>query len=178
VRIIRLAAVAATVSSMALIGAASASADNATCNAGGMIKLSPGLSTTPEVQNVTIKGTLAGCTSSESRLSMGKFKADFQTAEPISCETLASAGAAGEGTVVLKWKPKQKLGNSTGTFSVPITEAPNALISGMIDPGVRFAEQAIGGSITETFGGGHHCGERKNGKNVTKGTFVGSLSVS
>ena len=68
------------------------------------------------------------------------------------------------------------MGNSQGTFSVDITEGSGELLSGLIESG-PFAEDTIGGSITETFTGSHHCGERKNGKQVKKGTFVGTLAL-
>ncbi|HTY96929.1 MAG TPA: hypothetical protein VMB91_07790 [Solirubrobacteraceae bacterium] len=174
----RLAVLAGTMAALALAGtAASASAASTSCNAGGSIKLSPGITSEPQVQNVTVKGTLAGCESNESRVKSGKFVAHFETAEAIGCEALSDGGvgAGSEGdSVALKTKPGK---NSQGTFSVNVTEGSDELLSGLVETG-PFAGGSISGSITETFTGSHHCGERKNGKPVKKGTFVGTLAVS
>ena len=77
-RVMRLAIVAGAVAAMALAGTASANAASTSCNAGGLIKLSPGLGTEAQVQNVTVKGTLSGCESSESKASEGKFDGALQ----------------------------------------------------------------------------------------------------
>ena len=179
-RAMRLAIVAGTVAAMALAGTASANAASTSCSAGGLIKLSPGLGTEAQVQNVTVKGTLSGCESSESHATEGKFEAHFKTAEAIGCEALTTGGvgaAAEENKIIIKLNKKKHMGNSQGTFSVDIAEGPNQLLSGLIESG-PFAEDTIGGSINETYTGSHHCGERKNGKQVKKGTFVGTLSLS
>ena len=179
-RAMRLAIVAGAMAALALAGTASANAATTSCNAGGSIKLSPGLTTEPAVQNVVIKGTLAGCESNESKATGGKFKAHFKTAEAIGCEALTNGGvgaAAEEDNVVIKLKPSHHGGPSQGTFSVNITEGSGELLSGQLASG-PFSEDSISGSITETYTGSHHCGDRKNGKPVKKGTFVGTLALS
>ncbi len=179
-RAIRLAAVGATMAALAFAGTASASAASTSCSAGGAIKLSPGLTTEAQVQNVTVKGTLAGCESSESKATQGKFVAHFKTAEAIGCEALTNGGvgaAAEPDQLVLKLKPNGHRGSSQGTFGVNVTEGSDELLSGLVESG-PLAGDTVGGSITETFTGAHHCGNRKNGKPVKKGTFVGTLSAS
>ena len=180
-RAMRLGVLAGTMAALALAGtAASASAASTSCNAGGSVKLSPGLTSEPQVQNVIIKGTLAGCESNESKATTGKFEAHFKTAGAIGCEALTNGGvgaAAEENKIILKLKPSKHGGSSQGTFSVNITEGSGELLSGLVESG-PFAEDAISGSVTETFTGAHHCGERKNGKQVKKGTFVGTLALS
>jgi len=184
-RVIKLMAVAAVVGALALVGTASASADSTTCTTGGSIKLSPGLTTTPTVQNVTVKGTLGECASVESETTEGKFIAHFKTAEPISCATLGSlegvGAAAEENKIVVKLKPKAG-GNPMGTFSVPIREGAGSPLSGTITSEGAFFEDSISGSITETYTGGAKCGEpeegKKKAKKVNKGTFAGTFSVS
>jgi len=180
-RAMRLAVAATTaMAALALVGTASASAASTSCNAGGLIKLSPGLTNEPQVQNVTIKGTLAGCESNESKASEGKFVAHFKTAEAIGCEALTNGGvgaAAEENKIIVKLNRKKHMGNSQGTFSVNITEGSDELLSGLLESG-PFAGDTIGGSVTETYTGSHHCGERKNGKPVKKGTFVGTMTAS
>jgi len=179
-RAMRVVVVSGAMAALALAGSASANAASTSCSAGGSIKLSPGLTSEPQVQNVTIKGTLSGCESSESKATEGKFDAHFKTAQPIDCEALTNGGvgaAAEENKIIIKLNKKKHMGNSQGTFSVNITEGPDELLSGLIESG-PFAGDTVGGSINETYTGSHHCGERKNGKQVKKGTFVGTLALS
>jgi hypothetical protein len=183
-RIMRMAAVAALMGAFALVGTASASADTTSCNTSGSIKLSPGLTTTASVQNVTVKGALTGCSGLESEVTEGKFLAHFKTAEAISCETLLSplgvGAAAEENKIVLKLKPKSG-GNPQGTFSVGIHEGTSPL-SGEITSEGAFSQDAIGGEITQSYTGGTTCGVapegKKKAKKVNKGTFAGTFSVS
>jgi hypothetical protein len=183
-RIMRMAAVAALMGAFALIGTASASADTTSCSTSGSIKLSPGLTTTSSVQNVTVKGALTGCSGVESEVTEGKFLAHFKTAEAISCATLASGGvgaAAEENKIVLKLKPKSG-GNPQGTFSVEVREAGPSPLSGEITSEGAFFEDHIGGEITQSYTGGATCGVapegKKKAKKVNKGTFTGTFSVS
>jgi hypothetical protein len=119
----------------AMTGAASASADSLSCKAAGSIKLSPGLSAIPAVQNVQINGSLSECAGTETEVKEAKFQAHFKTAEPISCATLTGAGvgaATEENKLIIKFKGE---GNSIGTISVPITEVPGAAVTGLISEG-------------------------------------------
>lgn len=179
--------VLAVVALFSIAGTATASAASSTsCATSGSIKLSPGLTETAKVQNVTIKGDLSECASVESGVTSGKYTAHFKTAEPVSCSTLTGAGvgaAEEENKIVIKWSPKGKGsgGNSQGTFSVPITEVPGAPASGLITSG-PFVEDAISGSISESYTGGPTCGVAPEGKKkapkVNKGTFSGTLSIA
>jgi hypothetical protein len=158
--------------------AASASAATATCETSGTIKLSPGLSNTAQVQNVSIKGTLSHCSGEESSVTGGKYVAHFKTAEPVTCAVLTGAGAPeAESNIVLKWSPKGQ-GNSMGTFTLPVTEVPGASLGGLVESGL-FAGASISGTVSETYTGGAKCGvsEGKKAKKVEKGTFSGSLTV-
>jgi hypothetical protein len=182
---IRSAMVAALLAAFAMVGTASASAASTTCSASGTIKLSPGLTNEPKVQNVTIKGSLSECAGEESEVTSAKFNAHFKTAEPISCETLTGEGvgaAAEENKIILKWKPKPKgSGNSQGPVSLLITEVPGALLSGRIESG-PFEEDAISGSLSQSYTGGPTCGVapegKKKAKKVNKGTVTGTVSIS
>ncbi len=164
------------------MGTASASAAGTTCSASATIKLSPGLSNTAQVQNVSIKGTLSECSGEESPVTSAKITAHFETAEAVTCATLTGAGtgaAAEENKVLLKWTPKGS-GNSEGTFSVPITEVPGASVSGFISKG-PFLEDSISGTVSQTYTGGPSCGVsegKKKAKKVSKGTLTGTLTVS
>lgn len=179
-RAMKVAVVAGAMTALALAGGASANAASTSCSAGGSIKLSPGITSEPQVQNVVIKGTLSGCESSGSKASEGKFGAHFKTAEPIGCEAFAAGNvgaAAEENKIVIKLNKKAHMGNSQGSFSVDIAEGPDELLSGSLESG-PFGGDTIGGSVNETYTGSHHCGERKNSKQVKKGTFVGTLTLS
>src|SRR5258708_39521561 len=113
------AAGAAVMGAFALVGTASASADSTSCNTAGSIKLSPGLTTTPTVQNVTVKGSLSECVSVESEATEGKLLGHFKTAEASSGATLASRGVgadAEENNLTLKRRP-QRGGNTQATVS-------------------------------------------------------------
>lgn len=168
------------------VTAASASAASTSCEASGTIKLSPGLSATPQIQNITVKGELKNCASVESGVTGGKFIAHLKTAEGVSCAVLSGEGAllaAEPDKVILKWTPHEG-GNSTGPFDFPVTEKAGVSLGGLIETG-PFAGGAIGGSVSQTYTGGATCGQKivtKNGKEkeakkVSKGTFTGSLTA-
>jgi hypothetical protein len=179
-------AVVGAIGALALVGTASASADSTSCQTAGSIKLSPGLTTTPQVQNVTLKGTLSECASTESEVTSGKYVAHFKTAEAISCTNLGAGGvgaAPEESKVVLKLKPKAMGGgNPSGPISVDIQEGSPQPLTGSITSEGAFFEDLISGSITQTYTGGETCGippeGKKNAKKVNKGTYSGTLSIS
>lgn len=158
-------------------GAASASAAGITCAANsGTVKLSPGLTESAHVQNITIKGVLSECTSEESTLTEAKYVAHLKTTEAVTCSVLAGAGAEEEETkIVIKWRPKGQ-GNSQGTFSMPLTEATEVSLGGTLASG-PFSEDTIAGTVSQAFTGGPTCGVtegKKKAKKVKKGTFTGS----
>jgi hypothetical protein len=163
------------------LGATSASAGAATtetCENNASVKLSPGLTNAPQIQNITVKGTLTNCTGEEAAFTSGKYIAHLKTTEPVTCATLAAEpGAADTGTIVIKWSPKGQ-GNSLGSFSQPLTEQPTA-ISGLLESG-PFAESPISGAVKQTYTGGTTCGiaeGKKKAKKVNKGTLTGTLTV-
>jgi hypothetical protein len=163
----------------AIAGAGAASANAATtetCENNATVKLSPGLSNSAQVQNITVKGTLTNCTGEESIVSSGKYVAHLKTVEPVTCAALTSAGEAVTGTIVIKWPGGA--GTSHGSFSEPLTELPTAL-GGMVEGGT-FAESAIAGSVTQAYTGGATCGVsegKKKAKKVSKGSLTGTLTV-
>jgi len=178
--IMRLSILASLILAVAMTAAASASADTLSCKAAGSIKLSPGLTTTPAVQNVQIKGSLSECTGTETEVKEAKFQAHFKTAEAVSCATLKGPGvgaATEENKLIVKFK---SAGNSMGTISVPITEVASVSVTGLINSG-PFIEDAISGSVSQTYTGGTTCGEvvgKKKAKAVSKGALAGTLSIS
>jgi len=177
IKFARLSALTALISAFGLMTAfaASASADSITCNTKGSIKLSPGLSEKPTVQNVQLKGTLSSCTGTETTVTGGKYNAHLKTAEPVTCAALSSSGAAEtpESGIIFKWAPHGG-GNSLGTFSMPLTELLSTL-SGKITSG-PFNEDTISGNVLQSYSG--KCGEGKKPKKVKNGSYTGSITVS
>src|SRR6266849_4213996 len=92
--------------------ASSASADSITCEISGSIKLSPGLSETPTVQNIGItkhKGALLSkCSGSETPVTGGNVHVVTKTTEAVTCAALKGSGAPVESAndAIFKWQPK------------------------------------------------------------------------
>jgi alpha-tubulin suppressor-like RCC1 family protein len=148
-------------------------AEKASCTTNtGTVKLSPGLTGTPAVQTMKIKGTLTGCTGEP--FTEANYKATLKTAGPVSCSVLKAAGETATGTAKYKWTPKAKA--STGTLSMLLTETPAVAFSGEVTIG-SYSPLTLSGKATESYTGGPTCGE-KVGKTaaraVKKGTFSGS----
>jgi hypothetical protein len=177
---LKLSVVGSLMAAIAMAGAASASADTTSCTNSGTVKLSPGLEATPHVQNITVKGVLTGCSGVESTQTEGKYVAHMKTAEAVSCSALTGVGAAEEATnIVIKWTPKGG-GNSMGSFTMPLTEAPGVALGGTLASG-PFSEDTISGTVSQTYTGGPTCGVpvgKKKAKRVNKGTVSGTLSIS
>jgi hypothetical protein len=176
----RLSVAAALLSPLAMMGVSVAPADaagsaGAICSGiSGSIKLSPGLEAAPQVQNIVIKGSLSGCTGST--VTSATYLAHLKTTNPVDCATLSSSGPA-TGTVVIKWSPKGQ-GDSQGTLSLPLTDAPGARMTGALTNG-PFAGLGFFGTVSQTFPGA--CGESATGgkkpkkaKKIKDGTLTGS----
>jgi hypothetical protein len=162
--------------------ASSASADAITCEVNGSIKLSPGLTETPAVQNVGItahKGAkLSNCKGTETTVTGGTIHVVAKTKEAVSCKTLKERGAALEsaGDAIFKWTPSGE--NSTGSLNVPITELP-ATLEGSVNAGMfPFSEDKITGAVKETYSGSCVAEGKKKAKKVKKGTFTGTITIS
>lgn len=171
-----LAVLAVTLGTMG-VSADSATAATTTCaDNSGTIKLAPGLSASPQVQNITINGTLSGCSGEGSTVTGAKYLAHLKTAEPVTCSALTGAGALEEETkIIIKWSPRGQ-GNSMGTFSMPLTEVPGVSLGGTLASG-PFSGGSIAGTVSQTFTGGATCGVahgKKPPKKLSKGTFTGS----
>jgi alpha-tubulin suppressor-like RCC1 family protein len=138
---------------------------SATCTTNsGSITLSPGLTNTPAVQTMKIKGTLTGCTGEP--FTAAKFTATLKTAGPVSCSVLKTSGETATGTAKYKWTPKAK--PSAGTLSMLLTEAPGAAFSGELTTG-SYSPLAVLGTVTEGYTA--TC----IAKVVKKGKFSGSV---
>lgn len=137
----------------------------------GTITLSPGLTSTPAVQTMKIKGTLTGC--SGDTFTGTRYTATLTTAGAVSCSILKAAGEPESGSVKYRWAPKTKA--SIGTLSLPLTEADGVALSGAVITG-PYSPLTLSGTANETYTGGATCGEKVGKKAapvVKKGTFSG-----
>jgi hypothetical protein len=142
----------------------------ATCTGNsGTIRLSPGLTGTPAVQTVKVKGALTGCTGEP--FTEVKYTATLKTARPVSCAVLGEAGRSAAGPAKYRWTPKAKI--STGTLTVPLTEASDVQLLGEVTTGA-YSPLTFIGTSSESFTGGATCGEKvgkRSVKAVEKGIF-------
>ena len=182
----RLSALAVLISAVGLMFAftASASADSITCEISGSIKLSPGLSESAQVQNISITrhrgAALTSCSGSETAVTGGNATIHMKTEKAVTCAALKSTGEAiGESNAVFKWQPKGS-GNSTGTFTMPLTEEPVTLGGTFSMSSSPFSEDTISGTAQQTYSG--TCGSSGHGKGmgkkVNKGSFKGTITIS
>jgi YVTN family beta-propeller protein len=138
----------------------------ATCTTNtGTLTLSPGLTSTPAVQTLKIKGTLTGCTGKP--FTGTKYTATLKTAGPVSCSVLKAAGETATGTAAYTWTPKAKA--SKGTLSLPLTETPGVAFSGKVATG-SYSPLTLSGTLSQRYTGAATCST----KAVKKGTFTGS----
>jgi hypothetical protein len=180
----KVSALTVLVSGIGLMGAfaASASADSITCEIKGSIKLSPGLTESPQVQNIAVtmhKGAkLTGCSGVETKVTGGNVNIHMKTEKPVTCAALKSAGEpVTETKAIFKWSPKGE-GNSMGTFTMPLSESPVSL-GGTIEKGsFPFSEDTISGSVNQTYNGTCGSSGHGKGKKVNKGSFSGSITIS
>jgi hypothetical protein len=144
----------------------------------GTIKLAPGLTETPHVQNITVKGALKACDGGKD-VTAATYVAHLKTTEAVTCSALTSISAEPTTTpvsLVVKWSPTQG-GTSGGTFVMPLTELYGGNGLGGTIEGGPF-EQPLGifaSSVSESFTGGPTCGVphgKKKAKAVKSGTFT------
>ena len=145
----------------------------------GRIKLSPGLTDTPQVQSITIKGRLTNCEGA-SGVESASYVDHLQTTEEVTCSLLQSLSTepmTAPVSLSVKWAPKE-LGSSHGTMVLPITEAGTVAINGTLEGGPFGGPEPItGGEVFESFTGGPMCGisaGKKSAKPVKNGTFSGT----
>jgi YVTN family beta-propeller protein len=138
----------------------------------GTITLKPGLTNTPSVQNVTIKGSLEGCTGEP--FTKATYTASMKTPHPVSCAVLEQEEPV-EGPAKFKWTPKAKA--STGRLATALFENETIGMFGEVSTGPYSPLTFTSEEMIEAFSGGGQCGEshgKKAAKAVTKGTFEGA----
>lgn len=125
----------------------------------GTIKLTPGLTETPHVQEIVVKGTLKGC-DGPAEPTEGTYVAHLVTTEEVTCSTLQSISAeptTAPVSFVAKWLPLG-VGRSHGTLVMPLTEV-GAAIEGTLEGGPFPSPQSFSaGSLSESFTGAAKCG--------------------
>ena len=145
----------------------------------GTIKLSPGLTETPHVQSITVKGELGGC-DGPLDIEGGRYAAHLKTIGQVTCSALQSLSAepTTEASLVLvKWLPSES-GVSHGSLSVPITEVFGEGLQGSLSGGPFTSPAGVSAaSLTESFNGGPSCGV-PSGKRKAKAVKSGTFSTS
>jgi hypothetical protein len=142
----------------------------------GTIKLSPGLSETPHVQNITVKGEMKGC-SGPLGFESGKYVDHLKTTEEVTCSVLASSSLEPITAAVslsVKWSPNEK-GTSIGSLILPISEVSMTGLTGTLQGGPFATPTSVkAASVGESFTGGPTCGQasgKKKAKPVKSGVF-------
>jgi hypothetical protein len=176
----RLVVWAALAGAICLAATASASGAVTRCATEGTVKLSPGLTTTPAVQKIEIKGRMSGC-AGESAVTEGTFQLIEQTAEPVTCAALKEGGSTLDGSIKLKWVPKSKEGSvSLGSAGMPLIEG-EAMLEGAIERG-RFAPGLEDAHEVVEYKDPEDCvakeGSKPRPKAVKAGSFAGELTIS
>ncbi len=143
----------------------------------GTIKLSPGLSETPHVQQITVKGTLKACDGASAPGEEATYVAHLTTTEEVTCSTLQSISAeptTAPLSLAVKWLPKGS-GSSHGSLVLPLTEL-GARIEGTLEGGPFATPQSLlAPSLSESFTGGPTCGvppAKGKAKPVKSGVFA------
>ncbi|HTZ65694.1 MAG TPA: hypothetical protein VMB51_16460 [Solirubrobacteraceae bacterium] len=146
----------------------------ATCTSNSAtITLSPGLTDKPVFQRVKIKGTLTGCTGEA--FTEAKYAATLTTTGTVTCSVLEGSGAPTFGAVRYAWSPKTK--RTTGTLSIPLTEAPGIALSSKLESG-PYSPLTLSATVSESYTDAAICGVPQGKRGVVtpvkKGTFSGS----
>jgi len=142
----------------------------------GTIKLSPGLSETPHVQTITVKGELGSCDGTLD-VEGGRYLAHMKTIGEVTCSALQSLSAepTTEASLLLvKWLPASA-GTPLGSLQLPVTEAFGERLQGSLTGGPFPAGGGLTAvSLSESFTGGPGCGAaagKKRARAVKSGTF-------
>jgi hypothetical protein len=147
-------------------GAAGAAEETGTtCSShSGVATLSPGIEEVAKAQNVSVKGTVSGCSGSAG--SSAKYVAHLHTTGQLTCASFTSEGATAEGTIVLKWGHGS--GNSQGTLTVSGSPATGFSLTGNVTHG-PYAGLTISGTVSGTpvfKGKGEPCSKKNKLKTI------------
>jgi hypothetical protein len=143
----------------------------------GTIKLSPGLSETPHVQSLTVKGRFSGC-SGPLGVESATFADRLKTTEEVTCSALSSASiepTTAPVSLSVKWSPSEE-GASKGSLLLPLSEAAISGLGGTFEKGPFASPTSVqSGPIAESFTAAAGCGQpygKKAAKPVKSGVFA------
>lgn len=144
----------------------------------GTIRLSPGLSETPQVQSITVKGEFSEC-DGPLGFESAKFVDRLTTTDEVTCSALASASAeptTQQVSLSVKWLPHE-VGSSTGSLSLPVSEVAASGLTGTLEHGPFSAPAAVHTAwVAESFAGAAGCGQA-SGKKAAKPVKAGAFST-
>lgn len=147
----------------------------------GKVTLTPGLTETPAVQSITVKGELKEC---EGPLGFeaGTYTAHLKTTEEVTCSALASTSLEPTTSPVsfaVKWLPLEE-GTSKGTLILPLSEVAMTGLSGTLSGGPFGATHTgiSAASVFESFTGASLCGQPQGRLKVVKPVKSGIFSTS
>ncbi|MHB8235611.1 MAG: fibronectin type III domain-containing protein, partial [Solirubrobacteraceae bacterium] len=145
----------------------------------GSIKLTPGLSETPQVQAITVKGQLSEC-DGPLGFESATFVDRLTTTEEVTCSVLASASAEPTTAPVslsVKWLPSEA-GSSKGSLLMPLSEVAATGLSGTLEHGPFSAPTPVHtGWVAESFTGAASCGQPSGKKAIVKLVKAGAFST-
>jgi hypothetical protein len=150
-----------------------------TCSAnGGTIALSPGITETPAIQKVTLKGAMTGCLGPHD-FETGSYIAHLITTEPLTCSALSSASLEGTASKSFSITWNQLEGISKGSMIVPVSEAPLTGMTGSLKGGpFETATSMKAASVFESFTGASMCGQPQGVRKIVKPVKAGTFSTS
>jgi hypothetical protein len=144
----------------------------------GSIKLTPGLSETPHVQEIALKGSLKLC-DGPAEPTEATYVAHLLTTEEVTCSTLDSLSVEPTTSAVsfaVKWLPLGS-GKSVGQLLVPLTEAGGDF-HGELEGGPFAGPRSVfASSLWESFKGAATCGV-PSPKGVVKPVKSGTFATS
>jgi hypothetical protein len=150
---------------LAAVSAGAAEETGTTCSSdSGVAKLSPGIEEVAKTQNITVKGTLSGCTGSTG--TSAKYVAHLKTTAAVTCASFNGEGATSEGTVILKWGHGK--GNSLGTLTVTGSLGSGFALTGAVTSG-PFEGLGISSTVSGTSvftGKGEPCTKKNKLKRI------------
>jgi len=142
----------------------------------GTVKLTPGITETPTVQTVTVKGTLGECNGGPEGAS---YTMKFTTSGPVTCALLAGTEeiTPTSGALKIKWLPNEE-GSSTGTMTFPVGEGTLSGLAGSATGGpVAAAESFSTANVAESFTAYSTCGVPLGKKAIVKPVKAGSFTT-
>jgi hypothetical protein len=160
--------VASAMAAMAVLAAMPAGAAEeagTTCSTNtGVAKIAPGIGESAQVQNISVKGKLSGCSGSTG--ASASYVVHLKTAHAVTCASLSTEGAVAGGTAILKWGAGH--GNSLGTMTVSGSTTSGFSLSGTINEG-PFAGKHMSSTLTGTplfTGKGAACSKKNQLKTI------------